>query len=368
MLGKGLANRLGERLMRALLGMAMGFSVLVSAGAQASLMPIKGSEVAGSWDKLYIFLLWLSLFFFVLVIGGMIYYAIAYRKGALKKTKYVVGSHSLEFLFVTIPTILLMGIFVWGWIIYRDMVQPPVDAYEVTVIGKQWSWDFLYDNGRVETNRLYVPHGKAIKLKMTSQDVIHSFFIPNMRVKQDVVPGMYTSIWFEPSVAGTHHIFCTEYCGTSHSGMIAKLFVLNEAQWKDFNAGKKIPDPDWAEGSQAAEYVKVAANAPAQGEGAVQIPLVDQGRELFKNKGCTACHSADTAENKLGPSLKGIFGTEVELVNGEKVKVDDNYLRESIEVPSAKLVKGFQPVMTPFKGMLTEQELNALITYIKSNH
>src|SRR5262249_32827474 len=156
------------------------------------------------------------------------------------KPKYITGSHALEAVFVTIPTVLLMIIFGWGWVVYREMTQAPPDAMEIRVIAKQWLWQFQYDNGKVLTGEVFVPMNKPVKMVMTSQDVIHSFFVPNFRVKQDVVPGMYSSVWFEAKMPGRHKIFCAEYCGTAHSGMLGDVVVLTDEQWNDFMAGKKL--------------------------------------------------------------------------------------------------------------------------------
>lgn len=338
-------------------------SVLSKAYAKAGWgLPLQGTDVAVAWDSLYWFLFWLSVFFFVLVIGGMLYFVFAYKAKEGRKPKYIVDHHALEAFWTIVPTILLLAIFAWGWNVYKKMVQPPTDAMEVRVIGKQWLWTFQYEDGRTEASKLVVPLGKPVKLLMSSQDVIHSFFIPNFRVKQDVVPGMYTTVWFEPKVAGEHQVFCTEYCGTSHSGMLAKVEVLEPAQYELWKAGKpyqltgvKTPSSD----------LLAAASAHERAESA-HLPLAEQGAKLVQSKGCVACHSTD-GTSKIGPSYKGIFGKEVELADGSKAMVDENYIRESIEKPQAKIVKGFNPVMPPYtKEMIGEEDLNAIVAYIKS--
>lgn len=324
--------------------------------AFAGTLPLQATEVASKWDVLYNFLVSISVFFFILVVGGMIFFAIKYRKSANIKTKYITGSHALEALWTIIPTVLLLMIFGWGYYVYNAMTQAPTEAYEVRVIGKQWLWQFQYDDGRTTIGELYVPANKPVKLIMTSQDVIHSFFVPNFRVKQDVVPGMYTSVWFEATMPGKHQIFCTEYCGTSHSEMLGKVIVLEDQDWNAWKRGKKIgPIADaGAEGGAVQDTTALA-----------RTNLVDRGRELFNSKGCMACHSLDGSA-KVGPSHKGIFGRKEELTDGSTVTVDENYIRESIENPQAKIVKGFNPVMPPFKGMLNEEEMNALIAFLKS--
>ena len=202
---------------------------------------------------------------------------------------------------------------------------------------------------------------------MTSQDVLHSFFIPNFRVKQDVVPGMYTSVWFEAKVPGEHQVFCTEYCGLSHSGMLARIIVLESAKYELWKSGKikfddniKIATPD---------HIQFAQSSAQSGDAklaAVHIPLPEQGAKLVQVKGCVACHSLD-GSSKIGPSYKGIFGKEVELTDGSKVVVDENYIRESVRKPQAKIVKGFNPVMPPYTPeMIGEEDINAIVAYIKS--
>jgi cytochrome c oxidase subunit 2 len=211
---------------------------------------------------------------------------------------------------------------------------------------------------------------------MTSQDVIHSFFLPNMRIKQDVVPGMYTSVWFEANIPGRHQIFCAEYCGTSHSGMLAQLIVLTDDQWKAWNAGKKLPPiPDAREIAAneelaerktadvaAADQVAATQAAPI----AAQASLALQGHSLFETKGCTSCHSVNGTDQKVGPSPKGIFGQKVELMDGSTLVRDENYLHESIVNPNAKIVNGYQAIMPTYKGQLSELEINSIIAYIKS--
>jgi cytochrome c oxidase subunit 2 len=327
---------------------------------QGAGLPLQGSDVAVAWDHLYWFLFWLSVFFFVLVVGGMIYFAVVYRKREGKRAKYIVDNHALEAAWTAIPTILLMVIFAWGWGVYKKMVQAPAGAMEVRVIAKQWAWAFQYDDGRLERN-LVVPLNVPVKLVMSSEDVLHSFFVPNFRIKQDVVPGMYTSVWFQAKVPGEHQIFCTEYCGNQHSTMLSHVQVLEPAQYELWKSGK----PFTISGVKTPSQDLVAAHQSAATAANANLPLADQGKKLAESKTCTACHSADGSA-KIGPSWKGTFESDRELADGSKAKADENYLRESIENPMAKVVKGFNPVMPPFKGQLTETEINALIAYIKS--
>ncbi|MGZ3708134.1 MAG: cytochrome c oxidase subunit II, partial [Bdellovibrionota bacterium] len=312
--------------------------------AYAGSLPIAATDLANHWDTLYLFLVYLSIFFFVLVVGAMLYFAVAYRTRPGIKTKYFTGNHLLEATWIAIPTVLLMVIFGWGWTVYREMTQAPTDAYEIHVIGKQWLWTFQYDNGKTTVGDLYVPMNRPVKMIMTSEDVIHSFFVPNFRVKQDVVPGMYTSVWFEARVPGKHQIFCAEYCGTSHSGMLGKVIVLNDQQWNDWLSGKKlgaIPDAtDVAEVSDTLQRSQASAiGAVASSETKLSVthpPLAAQCKAIFENRGCTACHTID-GSTKVGPSLKGVYNSKIELQDGNRVVADENYLRESIELPQAKL-------------------------------
>ncbi len=339
--------------------------------ASASTLPLQGSEVARSWDQLYIFLVALSVFFFILVVGGMLYFAVKYRKSVSKTTEYITDNHVIEAVWTVIPAILLMVIFGWGYSVYVKMTQAPSDAYEVRVIGKQWLWQFQYDDGRTTINELYVPVNKPVKLIMTSEDVIHSFFIPNFRVKQDVVPQMYSSVWFQATIPGKHQVFCTEYCGASHSQMLAKVIVLDDQQWLSWRMGKKIdlnllPTAGLGDEALAAAVKKQDEEKAASGKPTVQLTgLAAEGKAVMQAKGCIACHSFDGAK-LTGPTLKGVFGHDVELLDGSKVLADENYIRESIENPTAKVVKGFSPIMPTFKGLVSETELNAVIAYIKT--
>jgi len=346
--------------------------------AYAGTLPLAGTDIAARWDTLYLFLVWISVIFFVGVIGAMVYFMVKYSHRSGLKPKYITGNHFLETVFVAGPTLLLLMIFGWGYSVYHQMSAAPTDAYEIRVIAKQWLWQFQYDNGRTTTAELYVPLNRPVKLIMTSQDVLHSFFVPNFRLKQDVVPGMYTSIWFEAKIPGRHQVFCAEYCGTSHSGMLAQVIVLDDAQWKAWNAGKKLPpipeateplaDNDSAAPADrktaetAADSISGTQAAPAS----AQLTLAQQGKKLFEVKGCTSCHSVNGTDQKVGPSPAGIYGKEVELTSGIRLVRDDNYLHESIVNPNAKIVRGYQAVMPTYQGQLTELEMNSIIAYIKS--
>jgi len=339
--------------------------------AQAATVPVAATDVAVSWDTLYWFLIYLSLFFFVGIVAAMVIFGIKYRKAVHPKPKYIHGHVGIELAWTIIPTILVMWIFVWGWMVYKDMVDAPLDSMEIHVIGKQWLWQFVYKNGVSTIGDVYVPVNKPVKFIMSSEDVLHAMFIPNFRVKHDVVPGMYTYLWFEAKVPGIHQIYCTEYCGTSHSGMLGRMIVLTPEQWQDFVAGKKIDvdslpaDPTFP-GYRANRLGEgLEATAQSTGGAAPTLTLAEKGKVLTQTKGCVACHTGDGSK-LIGPSYKGIYGTDVKLSDGKTVKVDDNYIRESIENPQAKIVAGYPGSMPVYKGLVTEEEIVSITEYIKS--
>lgn len=305
-----------------------------------SFMPSQATEIAKQVDNLYGFLLIISLISCVIVIGGMLYFVFKYkRKTPNDKTAYISHSTALEFLWSFIPLVIFLFVFAWGWYVYHQMRAMPQNALEINVLGKQWAWEIEYKNGFKSVNEIVVPINTDVKLLMTSNDVLHSFFIPSFRIKQDVLPGRYTAVWFNADKLGEFHIFCTEYCGTSHSGMIGRLKVVS---LEDFNS-----------------YLE-----KGQEEGA--LPLAKRGEKLFALKACASCHSTDSDAVKVGPSLFKRFGDESVMDDGSKVKVDENHLRESILEPNKHVVKGFpKGVMPTFQGQLNENELNALVEYIK---
>ena len=343
--------------------------------AYAATKAIPATDVAVRWDSLYDFLVWLSVFFFILIVGGMLGLIYKYRASKHPKASYITGSHMLETIWTIIPTILLLAIFGWGYVVYNDMTRAPRDAMEIRVVAKQWLWQFQYEDGRMTTNELFVPINTPVKLVMSSQDVLHDFFVPNFRIKQDVVPGMYTSVWFQATVPGAHQVFCAEYCGTSHSGMLAKLYVLEPSQWEAWKKGKKLGVIPRAGGEldtfgQPVEAfvppaVGTAGPAVVVNESTPARTLADQGKDVSEKKGCIACHSSD-GSNKTGPTFKGLYGKSVEMADGTKVTADDNYIRESIYLPQAKVVKNYSPIMPTFKGQVDDIEMNALVAYIKS--
>jgi cytochrome c oxidase subunit II len=231
-----------------------------------------------------------------------------------------------------------MTMFVWGARVFFEQYKPPQNAIEVYVVGKQWMWKLQHATGQREINELHVPVGRKVKLIMTTEDVIHDFFVPAFRTKADVVPGRYTTLWFEATKAGRYHLFCAEYCGMNHSGMIGTVIVMEP---RDFD--------NWLAGN-------TGTTTPAAA-----------GQQLYQTLGCASCHGAN-GEGGRGPVLAGLFGRDVSLASGATVRADEGYLRESIVNPQAKLVAGFGPIMPTFQGQVSEDQLMQLVAFIKSLH
>jgi cytochrome c oxidase subunit II len=296
--------------------------------------PEQASTMAKRVDALYFFLLSVSGFFAVLIALLLVVFAFKYRRRSeSERPPTIHGSLRLELAWTLIPFALTMVMFVWGASLYVALARPPDDALQVYVVGKQWMWKLQHLEGRREINELHVPVGRSVKLTMTSEDVIHSFFVPAFRVKQDVVPGRYSTLWFEATKVGSYHLFCAEYCGTQHSGMIGQVVVMEPAEYQTWLSG-----------------------AAASGS------LASAGAALFEQLGCVTCHVGPGAR---GPQLAGLFGKRVQLQNGQTVTADEAYIRESILDPRAKLVAGYQPLMPTFKGLVSEEGLMQLIAYIK---
>lgn len=301
-------------------------------------MPPAASIVAEGVDALYGFLLIASFISCVLVIGGLIWFAYKYRRqGENDKTPYISHNAMLEFLWSFIPFVVFMIVFVWGWIVFHQLRTMPKDALEIAVQAQKWNWTFTYKNGRTTSGEFYAPVGRNVKLVMASNDVLHSFFLPAFRTKQDVVPGYYTSLWFKAENEGNYQVFCTEYCGDQHSAMMAKAHVVSQEQFEQW-----------------------LGNDPYKG-----LPPSEIGQKVFASR-CIICHNP-TQEKKVGPGLAGIFGRAHKMADGSSVTVDENYIRESILNPNAKIVEGFpQGVMPTFAGQLNEQELLGVIEYLKT--
>lgn len=314
-------------------------SHFIFAAANSSLFPKPSSTTAEQVDNLFYFILLVSVFFFAIIFGVMVLFLFKYRaRPGESAERSPSHNNSLEVAWTVIPGIFVAGIFFWGFVGYLDMRQPPDNSYEIQVTAKKWSWSFTYPNGHVDNN-LHVPQGRPVRLVMSSDDVIHSLYIPAFRLKMDVIPGRYTTTWFESGSPGEYTLFCAEYCGTQHSNMLAKVVVHRSGEFEK-----------WLE--DAANFMETVTPAEA-------------GEILYQRRGCIQCHSVDGSA-KSGPSFKDVFGTQQALSDGSSVNVDENYLRESILEPQAKVRAGYKPVMPTYQGQLKDEEIAALIAYIKS--
>lgn len=300
------------------------------------LIPEQASSIARQVDLLFLFLLAVSAFFIGLIFLTVIVFAIKYRRRSdTDRPRPIPGSLPLEILWTVVPLGLALVMFGWGAWLYFAINRPPADAMEVFVVAKQWMWKFQHPNGMREINELHVPVARPVRLTMTSEDVIHSFAVSDFRIKMDVVPGRYTTTWFEATRPGEYRLACAEYCGTEHAKMVGRVVVMKP---EDYGA--------WLQGAPAG------------------ISLAAAGEKLFQQQGCAGCHLP--AGTGPGPSLVGLFGTRVKLATGETVTADEAYIRESISSPQAKLVAGYPPIMPPFKGVVSEDQLVQLMAYIKS--
>ncbi len=313
--------------------------------------PVQNSTFAPTVDTLYYFILWLSTFFLVLITGMMVYFVAKYRRvEGVEPEGSVSHNTPLEIAWSVLPGILVLGIFGWGFAGYMDMRSPPAETYDINVTGLMWKWQFRYPTGAV-SDELHVPVETPVKLIMRSQDVIHSVFIPAFRVKQDVVPGRYTGLWFQALNKGEHDLFCAEYCGQQHSDMITKVVVHVTDRAELTEPGEQTFD----------EWMEIAMD-PSQGG---TIPPAEAGLKVVGMFGCLQCHSTDGSQ-KVGPSLKGFWGKEVEIQGQSPVVVDEQYLRESLLEPNAKVRLGFEAKMPSFKGQIKDEWIDYIIAYIKS--
>lgn len=301
------------------------------------LFPDAASSFAWQVDALYFYLIAISVFFTVIIVTAVITFAIKYREREKFATPPEIhGSIPLELFWSFIPFVISMTIFLGGAIVYYNQYKIPEDTMEIYVVGKQWMWKIQHGTGQREINELHIPVNRKIRLTMTTEDVLHDFFIPAFRTKADVVPGRYTNMWFEATKPGKYRLFCAEYCGLNHSGMGGWVYVMEQ---KDFD--------NWLSGN-------LSDQTPVQA-----------GEDLFKNKlGCASCHAG--GQNQRGAVLEGIFNKEVKLVGGQTVIADEAYIRNSILNPAGQIVEGYQPIMPTFKGQVTEEQLVALVAYIKS--
>lgn len=315
-------------------------TVRVTSEAGTFWLPPNAATNATTHDALFYFIYYLSAFFFVLIVGAMIYFVLKYRrKGDDDKTSPIKGSHKIEIIWSVVPSILLMVMFVWGFAGFVEQAVPPGNSMEIRVTATQWNWAFTHPRGQCQTNNvLVVPVDQPVQLTMSSAQVLHSLYVPAFRVKRDVLPNRYTTLWFEATRLGEYDLFCTEYCGTSHSEMTGIVRVVTQEEYQTWLGSEEC------------------------------IPLAGAGgAALFELRGCTACHAVtETGGSEIGPRLYGMFGTQREMDDGSSVLADDNYLRRAIMDPNAEVRAGFQPVMPTLAGSMTEDQINSIIDYIKS--
>jgi cytochrome c oxidase subunit 2 len=298
--------------------------------------PEQASSVAGEVDALFLFILGVTALFALGVTAALLYFAIRYRRRSPdERPAEIHGSLVLELAWTIVPLVLMSAMFAWGARVFFHLNRPPDDAMTVSVVGKRWMWKIQHPTGQREIGELHVPVGRAVKLVLTSEDAIHSFFVPAFRIKKDAVPGRYNTAWFRATKTGTYHLFCAEYCGTEHSRMTGRVVVMEPEEYQTWLAGGPAPESP------------VAA-----------------GEKLFTELNCVTCHRPDSAGR--GPVLNGIFGRPVALASGERVVADEAYVRESVLSPAAKVVAGYQPVMPTYLGQVSEEQLIALVAYIES--
>ncbi len=305
-----------------------------------SLFPEQASTLAPQVDALFFFLCAITTVFVALIAGLIVVFMVRYRRVDPNEVPPDVhGSMALEVFWTAVPFAIVMVIFFWGASLYANIRRAPDDAMRINVVGKQWMWKMQHMEGRREINELHIPVGRPVQVTLTSEDVIHSFFVPAFRTKQDAVPGRYTTTWFEATVPGTYHLFCAEYCGTLHSGMIGRIVAMEPSAFQAWLAG-------------------------ADTQQDVVLSVADAGRRIFEQQGCASCHAGGVTTR--GPSLAGLFGSTVTLEGGRRVVADENYLRESILQPQKQLVAGHQPIMPTYQGLLDEESVMQLIAYLKT--
>ena len=301
----------------------------------SALFPSESSTIAPYTDALYVFLLLMTIVGLLLVGTLMTVFSLKYRREKNPVATQVEGSTLLEATWTIIPLAIFLVTFVWGALLYFRIYTPPTNSMNIYVVGKQWMWKAEHPGGQHEINALHVPIGRPVQLTMISQDVFHSFSIPDFRVKREVIPGRYSTVWFQATEPGTFHIFCTQYCGTLHSGMIGEVTAMSPADYDK-----------WLAGSTSG------------------MSLAQNGERLFASMGCNACHSGNAAAR--GPNLAGVYGSKLQMANGTTQIVNDAYLRDAILSPSQHVVAGFAPIMPTYQGQISEDGLIDLVEYIKN--
>ncbi|TYP92668.1 cytochrome c oxidase subunit 2 [Fodinibius salinus] len=307
------------------------------------LLPPAKSTLAEQTDTLFWFVHLSSLVLTVGLIAVIVYFVIKYRRQSEDEvTPVITHNNALEVTWSVIPLILVLIVFGWGYEVFMNQQVAPDDAYEINVTGQKWVWQFKYENGARSNGKLHVPADRPVKLIMSSNDVIHSFYVPDYRLKQDVVPGRYTEMWFNAPDTGRSTVYCTEYCGTGHSDMLGEVIVHSQEEFETW-----------------------LANNSGGGSKPEDLAPEEWGKQLAKEYACTTCHSP-SGEKLTGPTWKGKFDSQEQLSDGSSVTVDENYIRESILEPNAKVVKGYPAVMNTYQGQLNEEQISAIIEYIKT--
>jgi len=296
------------------------------------LRPDQASTIARGIDHLYYFLTAVDLFFTAVIFLTIFYFAIKYRRQKEAKATQIEANLPLEVLWTVIPLGICALVFIWSASLFIRYSRPPEAATEIFVVGKQWMWKLQHPEGPMELNELHVPVGRPIKLTMTSEDVIHGFYVPDFRIQKDVIPGRYTSIWFQATKTGQHHFFCNQYCGTNHALMTGYVVVMTPEDYEQ-----------WLSGGFRGES------------------MISSGAKLYEQLGCITCHGTGK-----GPPFVNLYGSSVKLTDGTTVVADENYLRESILYPSTQIVTGYTALMPTYKGQVSEQQVLQLIAYIKS--
>jgi cytochrome c oxidase subunit 2 len=301
----------------------------------SALFPAEASGIAPYVDSLYFFLVLMTIVGTTLVATLLLVFSIRYRREKNPVATQIEGSTLLEATWTIIPLAIFLVAFVWGALLYFRIYDPPTNAMNIYIVGKQWMWKAEHPGGQHEIDALHVPLGKPVQLTMISQDVFHSFSVPDFRIKREVIPGRYSTVWFEATQVGTYHLFCTQYCGTQHAGMVGEVTVMTPGDYKK-----------WLEQSNSGQS------------------LAQNGERLFASMGCNSCHNGTAAAR--GPNLAGVYGSKLMLTNGSQILVDDAYLRDAILNPSEHVTAGFSPIMPTYQGQISEDGLIDLVEFIKN--
>jgi cytochrome c oxidase subunit 2 len=300
-----------------------------------ALFPPEASTIAPYADALYFALVGMTITGLILVLTMVVTFSIRYRQERSPEATQMEGSTLLEATWTLIPLGIFLVFFVWGALLYFRIYNPPPNSMNVYIVGKQWMWKAEHPGGQHEIDALHIPVNVPIQLTLISQDVFHSFSMPAFRVKREAIPGRYTTVYFQATKPGKYHLFCSQYCGTEHSGMIGWIYVMNR---DDYRA--------WAAGSTSG------------------ASLAQNGERLFASLGCNACHSGSAAAR--GPNLANVYNTRIRLTDGSTIQANEAYLRESILNPSTHVPAGYAPIMPTYQGQISEDGLIDLVEYIKS--